>query len=848
MEKYMKLSGSKIAVFLTLVGMMTSLAGCSEESGSAQTGAGRISPEVSVDADVETSISTDHVTIEPVPDAQEVSFRLSTADGSLSHTWETFGEYDPAAPYIPGKYVAEAFYGSAQNEGFGVPYFYGRTEFELREDEIAHPEILCSLGNTMMTVDFGSAFTEYFNDSAVTLHSHGGGFVVYAPGEKRQAYLRPGDIDVSIALTLPDGRKCDFLLTTIHDAREAYSYMLALQADTEGEYPVVTMSLDDRIQSDDVSVELTPAFMAGGVPALECSGFVSGVPIHVAEGTMPDEAMTVAVDENGLRALVLTVDAPSLIAAGWPAEVNLLSASAGEMSLLTGSGLKIETTDGKRVIDFTGVIAHLRSEAGDGRSMFGLRAIYSSGQMSEPAVIEVNLGAVDVDLVAVTPATVGVDEASMTVECHVADALDNISIELFGDDRRWAATKIDEVMPVGESGKYLLRFRVPEGTSAVPARLLYCGVVRGETKIGRVSPAYTISVDAFARKAVVRIVHEDESLLGVITRMVSIYNGGELLLGVTRNPDKGELTVSGLTEATSYSLRATVMDSPTSADFTEAVNVTTEKALALPNGDFEEVKNGIDWRDMPSGGRYSQDIVEIFNRQNFVTWKADVPDKWANVNAKTFCTSAKRPNTWYMQPSTRTVSDACSGSYAVRIDNVGWDPDGPAIADYVQEGQPYVAYSKVVPDVAYRAVGKIFLGKYSFDAGAVSERYEEGIEFGSRPSALNGFYKFSPAMSTAAQTGMATVEVTGIGPDGKEIVIASGRAMLEPATGYTAFSIPLTYALFGVKATGVKVMLAASSHTGDIQSETRSTITVTRPDISAMLGSTLWADGLTFSY
>ncbi len=844
----MSLISRKISVAMTLAAMIWALAGCSDDSGTAQSGAGKIAPEVSVDADVETSISTDHVNIYPVPEAQDVGFRLSTADGSLSHTWEAFSEYDPSAPYMPGSYVAEAFYGSEQNEGFEMPYFYGRAEFELREDEIARPEILCALGNTMMTVEFDAAFTDYFKDCAVTLHSHGGGFVVYTPGEKRQAYLRPGDIDVSIALTLPDGQKCDFLLTTIPDARAAYCYMLALQADTEGENPVVTMSLDDRIQSDDVSVELTPAFLAGGVPAIECFGFVSGSAIHVAEGTVPAEPVKMAVEESGLRALVLTVDAPSLIAAGWQGEVNLLNASAGVMALMKQSGLKIESADGQTVVDLTEVIARLRAEEGDSRSMFALRAVSANGQMSDPAMLEVSLGEVDVELVAVTPATVGVNEASVTVECHVADGLDNISIELFGEDRQWKATKIESVTPVGDGSRYILRFRVPEGTSALTARLLYCGVVKAETKVGRVSPAFAIKVDAFARKAVVRIVPEDESLLGVITRMATLYSGNEPLLGVTRDPERGELTVSGLTEATSYSLRATVMSSPTATDFTETVNVTTEKALALPNGDFEEVKNSIDWRDMPSGGRYSQDIVEIFNRQNFVTWKADVPDKWANVNAKTFCTSAKRPNTWYMQPSTQTVLDACSGSYAVRIDNVGWDSDGEAIADYVQEGQPYVAYSRVVPKVAYRAVGKIFLGKYSFDAASVSERYEEGIEFGSRPASLNGFYKFSPAMSTVAQAGVAVVEVTGTGADGKETVIASGRAALEPATGYTAFSIPLTYNLFGVKATAVKVMLAASTDTGDIAAETLSTVTVARPDISAMLGSTLWVDGLTFSY
>ena len=846
---YMKLIGSKIALFLAFVAAIAVFAGCSDNSGSAQTGAGKIAPVVTVDSDVETSISTDHVTIEPVPDSQDMSFRLSTADGSLSHTWTTFAEYDPSAPFTPGKYVAEGFFGSAQNEGFETPYFYGRTEFELREDEIARPEILCTLGNTMMTVDFDPSVTDYFKDCEVTLHSHGGGFVVYAPGEHRQAYLRPGDIDVSVALSLPDGKSCDFLLTTIPDAKAAYSYVMSLSAHTDGENPVITISLDDRIESDDVSVELTPAFIAGGVPPIYCSGFVSGVPVHVAEGTTPSERVTMKVERNGLRSLILTVDAPSLLATGWTDEINLLDASEAMTTLMAKDGLRLTTSaDGVMEVDFTDVVARLRADDGDVRSMFALRAVSSAGQMSEPAVLEISIGSVDVDLLAVTPATVGVDEATMTVECHVADAIDNVSVELFGDDRQWKAVKIDEVIPTTQSGRYILRFRVPDGTTALNARLLYCGAVRAETKIGRVSPKFSIAIDAFARKAVVRIEPEDEALLEVITRKVAIYNGDEMLRGVTRTPENGEITVTGLTDATAYALRATVMESPSDNDFTQAVGFTTEKALPLPNGDFEEVKNAIDWRDMPSGGRYSQDIVEIFNRQNFMTWKADAPDKWANVNAKTFCTSAQRPNTWYMQPSAQSVRDAYSGSYAVRIDNVGWDTDGKAIADYLQEGMPYVAYSKVVPDVAYRAVGKLFLGSYSFDASSLSERYEEGIGFTSRPASLNGFYKFSPSASAPSQTGMALVEVIGTGTDGAVDIIASGRVLLEPATGYTAFSIPLTYMQFGVKAVGVRVMLAASPDIGDIPFETRTTPTVPQLEQAAMLGSTLWVDGLTFSY
>ncbi len=118
------------------------------------------------------------------------------------------------------------------------------------------------------------------------------------------------------------------------------------------------------------------------------------------------------------------------------------------------------------------------------------------------------------------------------------------------------------------------------------------------------------------------------------------------------------------------------------------VDITTEKAQQLPNADFEERRKSVEYRNLPSGGRYSQTIVGIFNRQNHANIKQEAPQSWANVNAKTFCMDAARHNTWYMQPSTESVLDAYLNSYGVRIQSVGWDIDGPEIPDYRQPDPP----------------------------------------------------------------------------------------------------------------------------------------------------------------
>ncbi|MDE6378136.1 MAG: hypothetical protein K2K72_05270, partial [Duncaniella sp.] len=68
------------------------------------------------------------------------------------------------------------------------------------------------------------------------------------------------------------------------------------------------------------------------------------------------------------------------------------------------------------------------------------------------------------------------------------------------------------------------------------------------------------------------------------------------------------------------------------------------------------------------------------------------------------------------------------------------------------------------------------------------------------------------------------------------------------ALGYTAFSVPLVYNRYGVKATRIKVMFASSASIGDIAHETSTIVTVPDPVHSRSLGSRLWIDNVTLAY
>lgn len=229
-----------------------------------------------------------------------------------------------------------------------------------------------------------------------------------------------------------------------------------------------------------------------------------------------------------------------------------------------------------------------------------------------------------------------------------------------------------------------------------------------------------------------------------------------------------------------------------------------------------------------------------------MAYDLQLPKGWADTNAKTFCMNASNHNTWYMQPTTYIDPEGYMGN-SLKLQSSAWDVFGEEIKPYLQESRPFVRYSRNVPEIAYKAAGKAFLGRYSFDASTLTETYEQGIPFDARPSALNGFYRYMPCTLQPADRGLVTIEVMGI-VNGEEVPIGSGRGELIAASGFTAFSVPVEYTHPYVKATSLRVMLASTVNIGTISHETSTIVTVPDMPSATSLGSALWLDELSLSY
>lgn len=832
-------------IIFALCFIVWSLSGCSPDHTGSQVGAGRIIPVLTVDPEVVSVANPDiTTTLADVPSADDFILTVQSADGMYSGTWNPFSTYFPVEAILPGTYSVEAYYGSPLVEGFDTPYYYGSASCALEDGAEENLPIDCHLANTLVVVRYADSAKEYFPECSMWLHSSGGCYISYPKNETRYAYLKPGKIYLGMALTMPDGRECEFIITQINDAKAGTWFPITVSVDkTDTDSPVVTVSFDEEVQADDISITLSPEFVNSPMPVIKCEGFVSDAPINIIEGQRPANPLIMTVPAASLSNLLLTTIAPSLIGQGWASEIDILSGK--DISALTALGLKI--VKGEYItIDFTEVIPHLRDTDGLPDS-FTLQAITVDGKSSSPVSLNVDLKGAEVSLLSISSPVVGIDEASVKVFCD-SDPKTTLGLSIM-DGKEWIQIPVTSIEQVeNEENTYRVDFKVPFGTAPLTLRLLYNGVTRVETELKRISPEFAIEVDAFALKAVVRIVPKDESLKETITRLAKIYAGNELTIQINRDEENGEIIVSGLKEKTTYRFKATVMSNPATGDFTPEVQVVTESVADIPNGNFEEIVNKYTkYNKMLSGGRYSQNIVEIFNLQNYTDFYFTVPEGWANVNAKTFNLRSKNINTWYVIPSVRTVEadESYAGtSYAVRIDNVAFDNDGAPIRDYLQEGQPYVKYSRNIPEIKYKAVGKIFLGSYKWDNSTMTEVYNEGISFTSRPAALNGVYRFVPAVPGSTQQGYVRVEV--LGKDDK--VLAVGEGYLKPALSYTAFTVPLDYEFFGEKALRVKVLVATSPDVGSIEHETQALVTVSDPKTSTSVRSSLWVDELAFSY
>lgn len=771
-----------------------------------------------------------------VPEVSDLALSLTKADGSYSKEWASAAEFPADQPFGIGSYTMKASWGQPDDEGFEKPYYYGQTEVLVEEGKTTEASLTASLANTMVSISYTEAFRSYFAQYSGQVHSAGGDFITFLSDETRPAYVRPGKVTITLNITKQNGVSATIQPAEFEAlARHHYHVTLDVNNGETGEAQLAVI-FDDSVVSEDVTVDLSDDILSAPAPVVKAGGFTPGTTYEALELTPASTPLSMTLSAaGGLRSVTLTTQSAQLLAKGFPAEIDLMSANASQQALLRQLGLDVKglwgVTDKMAIVNFTNVFSNI---AGTGSHSFALVVKDKLGKVNEPLILEATTEAVTMNISAVSSAAINATEAVMNVTSNVPLDRSNITVEgyHFGT---WAPLTISSAQPAAvsrhrapaESKTYAIRFAVPADAADLPVRVKFKGTEKATSTVVKSGVGMQLESEnnVFATYATFKVTHNPKTALSALTWEVS-ENGGEFVAttNVTLDAANDRVTIKGLKAGTSYKVRAT---DGSAAGSINTASATTERALQIPNGNLDAATT--------TNGSESK-------------WSNVVFEGWGTNNAMT---TSQGGNFAYVRISgTIGTTDAVSGNAAL-IRTVGWGSGNTAIGSsgtsgdckYTDPGLLHLGATRTARPVGYGSDDNKSNGS---SAGPVStDDLDCGIAFASRPSSLVFQYKYSPKNS--ADRGYAEISV--IDALGRKIVTKT--LLLQASSSWQTARLDLEYPIGALKASKLYVKFLSSY---DMEYFKRTDANFSGPGFGGNLGkgtfmgSQLYIDEITLAY
>lgn len=818
-------------------------ASCSDENGLDSGATGKLNISLKPDYSLSSSVGEEsRATQSQAPEINlaDVTIHIVKDDGSVDKEFP-YSELEANSTLPTGAYTLEAYYGSENDEGFEKPYFYGAAEFHIYDSETSNPEVLISLSNSMVSVTYSEAFKNYFSSYTTTLQSEAGVPVTFSQIENRPAYLKPGDIAITINATKTTGTQISLQPASIKaKAKTYYNVTFDVNGGNVGN-ATLSITFDDATTLEPIEIDLSDELVNAPAPVLTAKGFESGVSFDVKEGDVLGKAVQiVGIAESGIAEVTLGIQSAYLQAKGWPSSIELVGASEDEKTLLRDMGFEIaglwSNVDKMFVIKFNKVISALKAEGSDPSHAFTVQVKDKYSKVAEsPLTLAFNTNPVSLSFVAAETLYQGAKTLALTVD-YTGDNLESnvkfYAINSAGGEQQCA---IKTVATVTEGKQYTVVIAIPATTNDLKLWADYNGIFTTPQVTVPNTYKYTLSVDegnVWSHEATITV--SDAAAIGG-----KLYlNGAEYTNYTTEGAN---ITIKGLAKTTQYTVR--LADSE--GFISTLVSFTTEDERAVPNGDFENLTQTISVSDMNQGAQYN---IWPANYQNKETFVISEPNGWGSINNTTCNTSASdlNMNSWFLIPSTYNTTlswsaynsfrknsktpdvysglTAQSGSNAMVVRNVGWDAKGTSPSN---SGGAFntTYYCENIPTVANASAGQLFLE----------------TSFSVRPEKLTGYYKYKLCDANLDDTEKAKVTVTVY--DSSNAVVGQGSVELGAQANYTQFNVPVTYSVLK-KANKIKIMITSSNraegsvkvsdHLGERE--------------ASKYGAILTVDNLTFSY
>lgn len=804
---------------------------CADDKGKFNNGMGEIKASFKSVYSVASAMSTEAESGEMeamAPEMKDFSVQLRSGDGAYSESW-TVAEFPTDKKFPAGPYEMELYYGSIDEEGFDKPYYYGSGKFTVEDAETVNPEIVATLGNSMVSLAYTDAFKQYFTSYSAKVSTAGGKTFDFAADDTRAVYVKPGKVTFQLKLVKSNGVELNIEPDGIEEAKPRTHYRVTFDVNG-GEVGDAQLSItfDDATAQEPITVTLSEDLTIPDAPTATAKGFENGQTFNILEGDDMD-ASVVAVALAGLKSVVLTTASDYLAGLGIPAELDLMTATAEQQALLTQQGLEVKGVwndpDKFASINFSKLIPNLKTVNGNSTHKFtvSVKDIYDR-VIETPISFTVVATAVKVALSNPVKSEAGSCQAAFTMAYN--GKKENISFKAMNDYGSFVDAPVKTFTDNGD-GTYAVVVTIPDNAANTTVKALYKGTEKASivVKIGKTFFLSAENYDIWATKAIVKVNAKVADFRKVVIDNVqSVLVNGTATTNYTKDALSYTFTVNGLTPGAQNSIKIVINDED-GDEVLASMNVTTETAAQVANADMES------WQAINLGKFYSAGDVKNLSYFDFEAYASGESDIWwTNNNERSRDYSVSRVKVT-SAPCVSYTTDVHSGSKAALLYTSG-------------HGGSYASTGLIMyPEGAF--AGSMWIGSYSYSGAPGTETH--GHSFPSRPASLSFWYKYAPKGTDSFKVWVAVKSGDTILGEATYIPTATSTADGE----YKQATVNLNYSVTNKKATTICVQFLSTSKTSFSSGDFDKNASFTFPEMddwNIHKGSVLKIDDIVLNY
>lgn len=181
----------------------------------------------------------------------ESAFMLEVKSGKTSIWSGSLTDWDPEFKLKAGNYSAEVWCGSAEEEGWSKPYFYGSEEFSIFGGQVSAVDIPVSLGNCIVKIACTDMFKNYYPSYSFTITTGAGNEFEYKEGG---LFMDAYKFTVSGKLTAQNGKTSDIEPKT-WNVEAAKCYTVKFDVSNVGGVKI-TVSFDNTVETVELIEDL----------------------------------------------------------------------------------------------------------------------------------------------------------------------------------------------------------------------------------------------------------------------------------------------------------------------------------------------------------------------------------------------------------------------------------------------------------------------------------------------------------------------------------------------------------------------------------------------------------------